>query len=906
MIMRLWDNDDARVPLALIGVLFVLISAGASLKLSQMDARMASSITTDTDISAPDTALLYARADLARIVNYAGMEALKQMGETPVIEPDPNSQYSPGGDMPDVAEFNRNWARGMMTYTMNQYIESNYMYDRYQYRGYAVNVEPITSWNRTDITPIYMALDRELKPPLLAPNETYNTYWKATVPLTISIVDLASGDIVDEQDIIVGNLITSRYPLLESLTSEYERRLNGADALMTETTAFAMGYTWTRGYLQYYNPKGPKNIVDNKYLSLIVNGALLLDQGFVFNSADPASIIEYAIQSKMTLAGKKEPDKAEFLKSIELENGSYQIDPGADAASSTGDPDNASKALERAQHFDYNATPITDLLNNRSLPEGSAVSQQINRLIPQVYNTELATGVARQTSEDIGAHKGYDSSHKIYDWSEPDSMRRLDVLPGDTYVPGNLYGEVWEVIWTREHVWRHYYEVEYDCIKTRSYPCSDAMGNPSICTEPYMDTCIRTEYNEMTAIDTRVDRVAITLKANENSKTSIRLDHAGSTLSTCNDVVKAFTARDVVYTSAHTDPGLEEAYARYKYEIFDPNLESNVRNMGLNGDNYDPRTIDVTAPGWLVKEAQDVVDEITRQIRSDVHLSPDINYMEYPNPADAMRAAAEDLTAKIRANQSRYVDKARYHDGSRYSSCSTKTVSQVREWYVDEVLHQLNEQYMAAAEHIDEQIDANFSESADDVREANKNGASLLRSALCFPIGLTMRAEHVRDNGSKYDVDELAYWDENVTLMVDMEPDYLYEDSDGGKKLINLGVQNVCFFGSTGVPVLPPPNYVVQFNSWMINVEGRIDGFTLVDADNEVHPNPIFGHEAQIYTRKRQPVYDPSNLLPVGDNLPIEFSFTTGTFIIVPPNKLIGDREGGIKEDSEDYGNIFT
>ena len=96
------------------------------------------------------------------------MEALKQMGETPVIALDPNSQYNPGGDTPDTAEFNRNWARGMMTHTMNQYIESNYMYDRYQYRGYAVNVEPITDWNKTDIIPIYMALDRNLETPLLA------------------------------------------------------------------------------------------------------------------------------------------------------------------------------------------------------------------------------------------------------------------------------------------------------------------------------------------------------------------------------------------------------------------------------------------------------------------------------------------------------------------------------------------------------------------------------------------------------------------------------------------------------------------------------------------------------------------------------------------------------------------
>ena len=69
---------------------------------------------------------------------------------------------------------------------------------------------------------------------------------------------------------------------------------------------------------------------------------------------------------------------------------------------------------------------------------------------------------------------------------------------------------------------------------------------------------------------------------------------------------------------------------------------------------------------------------------------------------------------------------------------------------------------MDAAENINDQIDANFSDSADDVREANNNGASLLKSALCFPIGLTMRVEHVIYDGTKYDVDDLAYWEENV------------------------------------------------------------------------------------------------------------------------------------------------
>ncbi|NOR60408.1 MAG: hypothetical protein GQ469_07245, partial [Methanosarcinales archaeon] len=541
-----------------------------------------------------------------------------------------------------------------------------------------------------------------------------------------------------------------------------------------------------------------------------------------------------------------------------------------------------------------------------------AVRGQIQDIIPQVYSTTLATGIDRQVTTVLGDHDGYESNHRVGSWGEPDSMSQVGTVSRDADVPGNLYGEIWEATWTREHEWRHYYVVEYDCEKTRKVSCTDSEGNPDTCTETYMDTCYRTEHNEMTTIDTREDRVTVTLNAKENSKTSIQLNYAGTTISTCNDIDDAYTSKDVDHDSTHTDPGLEEAYDSYKSETFDPNVESNVKNRGLDGDNYDPETFDVTAPGWLEAEVRYAVDEITQQIRSDVHLSPDINYMEYPNPADAMEATAIDLTNKIEANQSRYVDKARYYSGGKYSSCSAKTISQVREWYVDEVLHQVNEQYGGAAGNINEQIDDKFGESASDVREANKNGASLLKSALCFPIGLTMRAEHVMDDGTKYGVDDLAYWDENVTLMVDMEPDYLFEDSDGGKQLINLGVQNVCFFGPTGVPVLPPPNYVVHFNSWMINVEGQIDGFTLVDADNEVHPNPMFGHEAQVYRRVDLPVRDPSNnFIDIGYTTPIKFKFSTGTFIIVPPGKTIGDIDGydlesiiPFSETSLEYGNI--
>ena len=269
-----------------------------------------------------------------------------------------------------------------------------------------------------------------------------------------------------------------------------------------------------------------------------------------------------------------------------------------------------------------------------------------------------------------------------------------------------------------------------------------------------------------------------------------------------------------------------------------------------------------------------------------------------------MRVAAQDLTTKIKANQIRYVDKDRYRSGGKYSSCSAKTISQVREWYVDEVLHQVNQQYGGASDNINSEIDSNFGDSADDVREANKNGASLLKSMMCFPIGFTMKAEHVRDDGSHFREDELAYWEENVTLLVDMKPDYLEHDelyqSESGESLYLLKLKNYNLLGPTGLYVLPSMNpWVCTVNTWYIEVEGEFLEFMVSDVDNECHPHPIFGHEAQVYRRTEERIEDPVDNTPVGRNKVISFRFVTGTFIAVPPGKTTGVGDKPTKENPE-------
>lgn len=906
--MSFLRDENARVPFAVIGVFFIIISTMVSINLTRLDIEMAKTMNTGIEINSADRTLQYARADIARIVNYAGMNALKQIGETPVIQPDNTSEY-----YSENIGFNKNRAKAMIRTRLNEFIEVNYMNDTFVQDSFSVNFKKLDSWDNIEIEPVKMKLDRDLDPPLLEPGEDtykngYETYWKVSVPLGVHLKDTGTGSVLVNEDMVVDTIITSRYPLLKDLTGEYSERLNGTNAVMTETTAFSMAYTWARGYLQYASSTPvksgtPKNIVNNSHLALIVNGALLLDQGFVFNSVDPASIVDYVRETASTKQGKKNIS----IQNISLEDGSLTIDPQKDAFNSTNDPSLTEQEFNNALLFDYNATPLTDLLNNDSMPGGSPVSGLIKTVMPQVYSTWLATGVERYTSVEYGPHDGYESSHKAEDWGEPDSMQKIGSIPADDLVPGNLYGEKWKVKWSREHTWRHYYVVEYPCRKTRSYPCSDSEGNPSTCIERYWTTCSKTVYNEMTTTDHREDIVDITLKAKENSRTAVMFNYSGGSRSSMNDVRDPYISRNVDFSGQNFDPNLEIAHFLYRSGTFDPNKMSNIKNRDLSGDNVDPIKYTINAPAWVDREAKAAIDNITVAIRNDVHLDPAINYFNYPVPSELLEAARDDIIMKIERNGSRYVNKNRYMNGSSYTSTSAKVISLAREWYVDEVKHQVREKYSQGSDMIDKGINDNFAEP-EKIKKTSKDAVKFLSGGMNLPFGLTMTAYHVDENGNAYPVDDLEAWNESVTLSIDQEPNYLFTDADeSNKELITLGVRNFNVFGQTGLPILPAMNpWIAQMNMWKIEVQGKINRFEVQDIDNEVHPDPIFGHGAQVYVRRESFIEDHlANNAYIGDNIPIKFSFVTGTFILVPSGKTIGDKEGGIDEKSPYFDKIL-
>ncbi|KPQ41662.1 MAG: hypothetical protein MPEBLZ_03785 [Candidatus Methanoperedens nitroreducens] len=109
------------------------------------------------------------------------------------------------------------------------------------------------------------------------------------------------------------------------------------------------------------------------------------------------------------------------------------------------------------------------------------------------------------------------------------------------------------------------------------------------------------------------------------------------------------------------------------------------------------------------------------------------------------------------------------------------------------------------------------------------------------------------------------------------------------RDLYSLKVRNNNLLLRNGIHILPTLEpWIATFNAWSIDVEGEFVKFEVQDIDNEVHPDPIFGHEAQVYVRENGRIRDTITNAIIGDNSPIKFNFTTGTFIAVPPGKITG------------------
>ena len=108
------EDTCAYIPYAVIGIFIILAATFTSVYLLKIDSEVAETIYTTEKSDPRQTAINLAASDLARCLNYAGMEALEWQGEHPVILPEGNpvNRFSEDGFL--AIPENQNLEKGNM------------------------------------------------------------------------------------------------------------------------------------------------------------------------------------------------------------------------------------------------------------------------------------------------------------------------------------------------------------------------------------------------------------------------------------------------------------------------------------------------------------------------------------------------------------------------------------------------------------------------------------------------------------------------------------------------------------------------------------------------------------------------------------------------------------------------
>jgi len=905
-------DDRARIPFSVIGIFLLVGSTFTTVYVVKLEKEKSDEITSTMDFNKVENLIRFAEADIAVAINLAGMKALKKLGKEPVITPYVDAGF---GDTAD--EINNNRIKDAVLDGLNVYLTSNYLYDVFNDGEYAMNVVlqsgndyPLVSRDIVNIAVVGMDVKRGFTIPIIGPAdklEDQPSYYVVNVPIDFQIKKLkdAGGDVVAFRKVNVSSIITSRYPLLKSLIDDYHNTIDGGfKPLWALTTALCNVYSLIRGY-KHFSSGNPLNVVDNKHLALILNGCLLLEQGLVFSSVDPLSIVEFAKKTWQTI---KKTSGDQTLTSIfndmdedgfdfdtnEFSQGSANVDAGDDLNASIDDCPHVDVS-EIAERILYDVDSVTlvfrktssgvwsnitvdmtddiqDVVNNivknmvaqgyvwnsttKQLVVNLTTVDFISNIISEAYSSKIKTNVDRTGFVDLGKHAGYPDDEGYGSWDLSGTPLLVSTIdkPAKGFVTlgSTLHGEIYSVRWTRWHEWSETHE--------------EIVGNETVNVTTY---CTTNDYfNETVTIRVILDSYSII----SNEKTWVGV-------------------KDVFYyNTIFDDANLEDTVDAYINSYLAPNLDALVLNgKGTYYENY----VDGEVNSWVYDDAWTGLDNILGMIR-EIKLDSSITSTNYPDLFELMTKVRDDLIDKFDDNISVYLDKNSYLNGSLYSSVGNKGIYFVRDWYVEKARNDIEHVFSSVIDVIDEKLGEALGDYApdfktDDIRDTLGDTKDALKNGFTIPFGFDI--DVVRN------VKGVNVWNETIRCAVDQYPNYLdpFEKTGfGDEEIWTMKIRNRCTLGPTGLPILPPTPvtpWILTLNIWVIDVEGEYAQFKVVDSNDETLFNTIIGHEPQVYIRESHVVSVGD--ISVGENTRLKFGFTTVAFGVVPPwGMMLGDLEG--------------
>lgn len=264
-----------------------------------------------------------------------------------------------------------------------------------------------------------------------------------------------------------------------------------------------------------------------------------------------------------------------------------------------------------------------------------------------------------------------------------------------------------------------------------------------------------------------------------------------------------------------TDTSCSDAADKYRKAYVD--IGQIEREYGAYKDGTDmPRhTVACDVPVWLPGL---MTEELLSMLRAmdDAGPSRIVSLMGDNlgrNPADLFYEAAEDMALEMENEREMYVQAEGHFTGNDLTTCSDAVRMIVRNEAYEKTMQKLVDSNAKVKDSLDGYVNEAFSERTGSALSDllgglspsellfNNPALSMATNALAQDMGVIDTMEVVGWPHSKYS------WTENMTLLVDQYPDYLYhdegfdlqeqfvwEDEVTGKTIYPLAVRNTCVF----------------------------------------------------------------------------------------------------------------
>ncbi|WP_406659636.1 hypothetical protein V7O66_07230 [Methanolobus sp. ZRKC3] len=998
------QNNEAYIPFAIIGIFIVLASIMVSFYLTKMDYEVAEAIYDNRQDGMEKTAADLASADLARCLNYAGMQALKWQGEHPIIRLEDAAYDEWGKDgfsvsidtrdvepgevldvsvtlpsnvfqaivslftekprtlvvqgssgtiyqtivydelhsfwslsefqesilVPENAADDRaylilsygnetkatNWfhvatnpVKDITAHHFNTFIEASYQDDMHTFNNYAINVEQNISSSRIRIDKINGTLERELE---RSENEgpDYTIYYTMSIDnLNYSLVDISTGEMYNDS-MDISTVITSREPLLEELTNEYERSLN--DGMTSDIVLGATNIrTFTYGPWQHYL-NGPLNIVTSPSLTSSVNAGTIYAQKRIFDSVDPWALTYTTYYNGKVLYNDIKRDSSDYEEAKEKNlsstydslssDGSFNVSISAGINGSMKDCNTSLEEVANNSKITISVSNFTDAVyygwvfnDNNGNSWDARYPDMLHDVSHEVYSATIQGQVFRDGFDKVNPY-GLDPGISSFDSVSYDGRRSktgkditwkghypISISHNGALVPEYDWNGVIDLdhkvnVDASSHKW-YFKDVRVEPV-SNDIVCEgvgvsyDYLGNDTLVSHERTDGYLNSENHSFDW------RVTYKIKFKVRTRWNIYYDyhwsyktyssvsgwnfHSGDSSKSLKNyplqnVVSVFHEETeseditIVYHqylpsggydgfSSNYEAGTSHDYrntpivvdgvyaldqcssdAADKYRDMYVNVAGIEANHILysNGSYVPKKKVYCDIPGWLHKTMAMEMEEMFDAINAD-NPYRDVSLLGDnlgKDPTKLIQAASVDLAAEMGGNSKResFVQQDPHMNISQFNTSSDACRAIARNEAYDYLLHEMVERNKGVSNSFEDYVEKSF---------LKETGSSLVKlvgdsvstnmifdnpamdkasTALASEMGIIETMTITCEPHSKYN------WTEDITLIVDQYPDYLYHDPDfdmqgqyqwideaTGREVYPLGVRNVCVF-STGI-----------------------------------------------------------------------------------------------------------